>query len=202
MLITRRRNDDPMLADAPYRRAEESAGNQDAQARGFAGSDDVRGARAVFGLIGASTASGGKPGDAAAAPDLIDLLHDQYRRALDDPQASFADGWTTPEAVASDTSAELVYGQSSEEAVEALLAGGRSLEHAFGPLAKADAPDLAEAGPVPEILRLFAPAEYHAAVARRSPALPPTLARLEHQALGIDSPLIALRASRSPEEAV
>ncbi|MFL9964767.1 TagK domain-containing protein [Paraburkholderia sediminicola] len=190
-----------MLSDAPYRRPEESAGIEDAQARGFSAAHDVRGARAVFGLIGASTASVAKSGDAAAL-DLIDLLHDQYRRALDDPQASFADGWTTPVVVASDTSGEPVDGQSSEETVEALLAGARSLEQAFGPLAKADAPDLAEAGPVPEILRLFATAEYHAAAARRSPALPPMLVRREHQALGIDSPLIAPLTSSSPEETV
>ncbi|MET5115300.1 TagK domain-containing protein, partial [Burkholderia pseudomallei] len=51
--------------------------------------------------------------------------------------------------------------------------------------------DPEDAEPVPEVLRLFAPAEYHAATARRPAGLPPALARREHQSLAIDSPLPA-----------
>lgn len=206
MLITQWRNGGAIPTEAPGRRPEERAGDDGAAARDLVAVDDPRGAHAVFGLLGARPASGTRPvgaaagNERAAARDLIDMLHDQYRRALDDPQASFADDWAAPVAVASCASTELVYGESSEASVEALLSGGRSLEQAFGPLVKGGEPDLAEPVTVPEILRLFAPADYHAAAARRSPALPPALARREHHAAGLDSPLLAPRASCSQEE--
>jgi hypothetical protein len=75
--------------------------------------------------------------------------------------------------------------------IEALLSGARVLKDVFGPLGEGEMPGLADTEPVPEILRLFAPAEYHAAASRRPTALPPALARREHHALGIDSPLPA-----------
>lgn len=45
-------------------------------------------------------------------------------------------------------------------------------------------------GAVPEILRLFAPPEFHAEAAHGAAALPP-LTRREHHALSVDSPLAA-----------
>lgn len=75
--------------------------------------------------------------------------------------------------------------------IEALLSGARVLKDVFGPLGDGDMAGLADVEPAPEILRIFAPAEYHAAASRRPTALPPALARREHHALGIDSPMLA-----------
>ncbi|MFP3568207.1 TagK domain-containing protein [Paraburkholderia sp. SIMBA_030] len=189
---------------------------------GYAAGEDMRGENAVFGLI--DTAAAGQalaqhargkqrePGASDVAQDqgvhgdvnrdVIQALHDQYWRALDNPQASLAADWAEPAALASgsrngassstdegaDDQAEA---QSTEGwSIEALLSGTRRLEDVFGPFRKGEVPE-AEVEPIPEILRLFAPAEYLAAASRRPPALPAALTRREHHSLGIDSPLPA-----------
>jgi hypothetical protein len=157
----------------------------------------------------AASASGLEPG---VTPDLIRALHDQYCRALDDPLAPLAGDWCSHDASADGPNEsaprapcelegpcpEFEAGGASMSGgggfIEGLLSGVRTLEDCFGRLSAAPGPgalrDL-KADSVPEILRLFAPPEYHAAASHRSAALPPALARREHHALGIDSPLLA-----------
>jgi hypothetical protein len=189
---------------------------------GYAAGEDMRGENAVFGLIDTAAAGQalaqhargrqGEPGAHDVAQnegvhrdvclDVIQALHDQYWRALDNPQASLAADWAMPAALASGSrhGASGSTGEGSDDqaetpstdgwSIEALLSGTRLLEDVFGPLRKAEVPQ-AEVEPIPEILRLFAPAEYHAAALRRPPALPAALTRREHHSLGIDSPLPA-----------
>ncbi|MBK5169356.1 TagK domain-containing protein [Burkholderia sp. R-70211] len=187
-------------------------------ATGYAAGEDMRGENAVFGLID-TAATGqamalhtrerqGEPGandaardqgvDGAVNRDVIRALHDQYWRALDNPQASLAGDWAMHASLASgssghgDEGTDDRTGAPSTEgwSIEALLSGTRLLEDVFGPLRKGEVPE-AEVEPIPEILRLFAPAEYLAAASRRPPALPAALTRREHQTPGIDSPLPA-----------
>jgi hypothetical protein len=186
-------------------------------ATGYGAGEDARGENAVFGLVGTAAAGHplarqGEPGATGAARyqnahrdvnrDVIQALHDQYWRALDNPQASLAADWVTPTTLASgvrngapgstsenagdESEAQLTEGWS----IETLLSGARLLEDVFGLLRKGDVPE-AKVEPIPEILRLFAPAEYLAEASRRPPALPAALTRREHQTLGIDSPLPA-----------
>jgi hypothetical protein len=187
----------------------------------YAAGEDMRGENAVFGLID-TAASGqamtqhargtpGEPdvGEASDATrdrdvnrDVIKALHDQYWRALDDPQASLAGTWAMqtgmergsgrgePGSTAEGTDDPASAPSTDDRSIEALLSGARHLEDVFGPLRKGDVPE-AEVESIPEILRLFAPAEYLAAVSRRPPALPAALTRREHQTPGIDSPLRA-----------
>lgn len=176
--------------------------------------EDLRGANAVFGVIGAPTTDddGGarRTHDhdnqaTTGAHDVIQVLHEHYCRALDDPQASLAGNWASQWAT-------LVTGESLMDmqedrplrrepsagrespdggSIEVLLSDARVLSDVFGPLGEGGMPGLADTGPVPEILRLFAPAEYHAAVSRRPAIVPPALARREHHTPGIDSPMPA-----------
>jgi hypothetical protein len=147
--------------------------------------------------------------DRAVTQDLIQTLHDQYWWALDDPQASLAGDWAAHTTLASGSSGDApcppdeaharpdrvaVTTSSEADSIEVLLSGAHTLEDCFGPLSdpagQSDPPDW-RVEPVPEILRLFAPPEYHAAAARRLSALPAALARREHHSLGIDSPMSA-----------
>lgn len=151
--------------------------------------------------------------DQGMTPDVIGALHDQYWRALDDPLASLAGDWSSHAGLADDPhedaphaldgprrESEAEVAAMSGGSIEALLSGVRTLEECFGPLSAApgscDSRDW-RVDSVPEILRLFAPPEYHAAASQRSRALPPALARREHHALGIDSPLPASGWQRS-----
>jgi hypothetical protein len=165
--------------------------------------EDLRGSNAIFGLIGGALASENgesrRERDEAGngADDLIETLHEQYRRVLVDPQASLTEGWGAPPAFSAGLYPASHYESSvgaqapHSGSIEALLSGARFMEDVFGPLAAAHEADLAVPEPVPEILGLFAPQEYLAAAARRARALPPALARREHHTLGLDSPLPA-----------
>lgn len=161
--------------------------------------DDV-----VLELIGAviAAATPGDPatGDATAAAggsaparDLMQSLYEQYCRALENPHASLAADWatqmTTTRAPLPDLRADEPWGPDAVASIDTLLSGARVLDDAFGGLEPGDAPDPATTEPIPEILRLFAPPEYHAAIARRPAPLPPAFTRQEHQTLAIDSPL-------------
>jgi hypothetical protein len=78
--------------------------------------------------------------------------------------------------------------------ISGLLSGPQRLEDAIGRLESGtNFPD--EFGmsvpAVPEILQLFAPPEYQVGAAARRHTVPPLLARREHHALAIDSPLPA-----------
>ncbi|QVN23321.1 TagK domain-containing protein [Burkholderia pyrrocinia] len=126
---------------------------------------------------------------------LVETLHAQYWRALTDPHASVAAELMppgvepTPHALAPDSQVDP--GARGEcDSIEALLCGNHTLEDMFEQLDR-HAEHILDDEPVPEILRLFAPPEFHAAAARRGPALPPPLTRREHHALSVDSPLSA-----------
>jgi hypothetical protein len=181
--------------DDPLRACEDDAGH------GI--DEDLRGSNAIFGLIGGVLGSENdetrrERGEADhGVDDLIETLHEQYRRVLVDPQASLTEGWGAPPAFSAGLYPASHYESSvgaqapHSGSIEALLSGARFMEDVFGPLAAAHEADLAVPEPVPEILGLFAPQEYLAAAARRARALPPALARREHHTLGLDSPLPA-----------
>jgi hypothetical protein len=176
-------------------------------------SNDLRGSAAVFGVIGTwsteetdlRVGSGSaqperKVGLAGPAEDVIEALHAQYWRTLTDPHALMGDHWAGPTDDRSmrpdDTQADAGGRHDALDrlpasgSIEVLLSGECSLEECFGPLERGHMSDL-NIEPVPEVLRPFAPSEYHAAATRRMPGLPPALTRREHHALSIDSPLPA-----------
>ena len=181
-------------------------------ALGYNVSGDRRESDAVFGLIGAPVSARTRDrqprhgacdaiaaGDTDQAQDVMQVLHNQYWRALDDPHASLADHWAGQSATGSvlkrepsvespDVYHEQHGGPAGTQSIDAILSGTRVLEDVFGPLRQGEVPE-PEPEPVPEILRLFASPEYRAAVSRRIPALAPTLSRREHHSLSIDSPL-------------
>ncbi|MFM0340894.1 TagK domain-containing protein [Paraburkholderia fungorum] len=155
----------------------------------------------VFAVIGMPAAVGSTSIRAGeeAAHDLIEALYQQYRRMLDDPQISLGGDWamqakpfTDPVSSGRDEALSVTPGDLS---IEALLSGVRHLEDEFGPLQRGALADMADTDPVPEILHLFAPAEYQSAAVRRAPPIPPGLALREHHAPGIDSPLSIPRTS-------
>ncbi|WP_153102339.1 TagK domain-containing protein [Paraburkholderia hayleyella] len=183
-------------------------------------SDDILGAFGIGNLDCATTPGHGSAGsasshaqDAANAPDaLIATLHAQYWRALSAPNAPHDVAWVP--AVdempqhraghnASDNTSHGLHSPSHDStSIETLLSGAVTLEDAFGPLVDVCSGFAAGAGPAPEILRLFAPPEFHTAVARRTPAQAPTLTRREHHTLAVDSPLSApLREDTKNENA-
>ncbi|WP_218641373.1 TagK domain-containing protein [Burkholderia ubonensis] len=165
--------------------------------------EDLRGSNAVLGLIGEpANIDCGVARDVfgetnAASNDLIATLHDQYCRALDNPWASLASADWVPQATSAiesgagpaDVSSGPPASTGGLAAMEPWFFGDGRLEQAFGPLVESEVMKLHEPEPVPEILRLFAPPGYEAAASRRLAALPPELARREHHAWSIDSPL-------------
>ncbi|SEC28048.1 hypothetical protein SAMN02787142_1134 [Burkholderia sp. WP9] len=177
----------------------------------YSNGEAIRGSSAIFGLIGAALASdtGESRRDRSEASsginDLIETLHEQYRRVLCDPHASLPGGWEGQSPLSVD-----MYPASHYEAqsgartqhiasIEALLSGARFMEDAFGPLAADLEGDFGAAESVPEILGLFAPEVSLAVAARRARVLPPALARRDHHALGLDSPLPAPRSMTHEE---
>ncbi|KVK76465.1 TagK domain-containing protein [Burkholderia sp. MSMB1498] len=179
--------------------------------------DSTHDGGAVFGLIGttiAAEAFASRPeraatdvataaGAPAPAGDLVHSLYEQYCRALEDPQAPLTSDWAARLAVVHAPPPEPAVARIEEAdgtgAIDALLSGARVLDDAFGSLGSDGAPDPAGADSTPEVLRLFAPAEYRAAAARRPGGLPPALARREHHALAIDSPLPAPGAASNQD---
>ncbi|CAN0627484.1 conserved protein of unknown function [Burkholderia multivorans] len=138
--------------------------------------------------------------------DLIETLHAQYWRALTDPHAALSGSWEEQQDTPSTPVAPVTHDShdvrptpanaAGSSSIEALLSGERNLEDAFGRLEQRLTPDL-QIEPVPEVLRLFAPPEFHVAEARRTSALPPPLTRREHHALSVDSPLAAPAAMKN-----
>ncbi|PFH29691.1 TagK domain-containing protein [Burkholderia sp. JKS000303] len=132
--------------------------------------------------------------------DLVETLHAQYWRALTNPHTALSDSRgerldspATPLASVTPDSHDVRPAPANParpDSIEMLLSGKRNLEDAFGRLEQSVLSDL-EIEPVPEVLRVFAPPEFHAAEAHRAPALPPALTRREHHALSVDSPLAA-----------
>ncbi|KWB82952.1 hypothetical protein WL42_07355 [Burkholderia ubonensis] len=126
----------------------------------------------------------------------------QYWRALADPHASLAETWDEPPDKTSVPTGVRTYSSQDEwqsqrrttqsDSIETLLLGKDVLGDCFGRLESGMAPDIeTELKPVPEVLRLFAPADYHTAAAGQATSLAPPLTRREHHTLTLDSPLVA-----------
>ncbi|AOI88090.1 TagK domain-containing protein [Burkholderia pseudomultivorans] len=135
---------------------------------------------------------------------LIDALHAQYWRALADPGAPIASTWapsvndtlTSPIAPDHPHAPPPCESHRHSDSIETFLSGNRTIEDAFGRL-DGRAETTIDGESVPEILRLFAPPEFHAESAGSAPA-PPPLTRREHHALSVDSPLAAPLRKDSP----
>lgn len=166
--------------------------------------DKTMGSHAIFDLIGALPANTGNADSSravagvGAAEDLVTALQAQYWRALEDPQASLAGGWInssgehalTGATVSADTETAADKNTETSKSIETLLSGARRLEDFFGALGNLG-PTFMGIKPEPEILRLFAPQEYRATLARHPAVMPPGLVRREHHEAGVDSPLVA-----------
>jgi hypothetical protein len=182
-----------------------------------ADNEDLRGENAVLGLIGSGMPAServtsherGAAAHASEAHDIIGALHDQYCKVLDDPYALLANHWAADRMAADEITADTSAGRHDPLAsinaqtgsIDELLSGERALRDVFGPLNEGQTPESAQLEPVPDVLRLFAPAGYLAAAARRSPSPAPSLARREHHSLAIDSPLFAPASTLSREGA-
>ncbi|WP_241288651.1 TagK domain-containing protein [Burkholderia stabilis] len=124
---------------------------------------------------------------------LINALHTQYWRTLAAPGAPISSAWapsaddTLTPPISPDHPAYESQGHS--DSIETFLSGNRTIEEVFGHLDR-HAEAVTDGESVPEILQLFAPREFHAESARRTP-VPPPLTRREHHALSVDSPLAA-----------
>ncbi|WP_144159860.1 TagK domain-containing protein [Paraburkholderia sp. BCC1885] len=150
-------------------------------AKSHAESDD-----AIYGLIGTDSMASAGRSDEAHPDDVIGSLHKQYWRALNDPLAPLGVDWAVPVSSAHRSLPESQREEPHEcDSIETLLSGARGIDDAFGVLGTGEALDVTAAASAPEILLLFAPPEFKAAPSR----LPPALARREHHAVGIDSPL-------------
>ncbi|WP_181196738.1 TagK domain-containing protein [Paraburkholderia sp. BL25I1N1] len=179
------------------------------QRQGLAGSDrsdcSPESSEAIFELLGSSAnaaydASAFERPDASTHTDRDDLLatlNEQYYQALESPYflpnsewvGSFATGIP---GLGKEAMGERAHAEDDSSSIHTLLSDIDVLEEAFDALHEIGVTDLAVQDAVPEILRLFAPAEYRASTARRVGMAPPPVARRDHHTLAIDSPLAAL----------
>lgn len=182
--------------------------------------DDTHGDNAVFGLIGSAIAAQAfalgrdEPAEGGVATvdgslpalNLMHSLYEQYCRALEDPQAPLQSDGAAYAAMSYRASLDQRDERHREtdgsDSINGLLSDARVLGDVFDLLGPDDMLDPAATDPIPEVLRLFAPAEYLATAARRPGNLPPELARREHLALAIDSPAPALGSTLSVVEAI
>ncbi len=152
-------------------------------------------------IVKAADETGSSAGDR-----LMGSLYEQYCQALDSPIASLADAWV--DAASSDEmplgDQELVSHRWRDDAVgpvAAILGDISNLEQAFGSMHHIGSHHAAASvEEVPEVLRLFAPPEYHAASARRPSPILPSLVRREHHTLAIDSPVRPLNTPHEHEQ--
>ena len=129
----------------------------------------------------------------AARGDIIGALAASYFRALENPRDQPPDNWDQSHIQLDQPAAEPETQASEQSATTAgsisdLLGEAGSLEEAFGSLDEFK-DVIAAPAEVPEILAVFAPADYHARVAKRAGQTAPELARREHHTLAIDSPM-------------
>lgn len=128
--------------------------------------------------------------------DLMAALKNQYYQALESPHALPSAPWLSSTLPQQDDAWTLFSaGEDRRDDMSAplgdLLSDIEKVEDAFGPLRRG-ASDVGQPEEIPEVLRLFAPPEYHMTAARRAAAVPPTVARRDHHTLAIDSPLAVL----------
>ena len=199
----------PLVVGDDVHRPAHSTFDSGAQAAAWHGND------AIYDLLGTSSDASRDPAGhlqdevpATAGPDdVIRRLNDQYYQAIASPHASMAGEWVGSGFPVEHGSArqgwEVNGGlDDATGSIVDLLSDIEALDEAFGPLRHGEAPEPAMPEPMPEILQLFAPPEFHATVSRRAASLPPSLARREHHTLAIDSPLVARdAASLAPQEA-
>jgi hypothetical protein len=129
--------------------------------------------------------------------ELIRALHGQYCAALDLSNLASSASWDASPVSAVHLEAFAgSHDDASERAhddvsISELFSEPQRLEEAIGPLLEGDALDAEELNlnAAPEILRLFAPSEYHVNGAAQRRFVPPPLARREHHTLAIDSPV-------------
>ncbi|VXB38674.1 conserved hypothetical protein [Burkholderia sp. 8Y] len=150
-------------------------------------------------IVKAADETGSSAGDR-----LMGSLYDQYCQALDSPLATLSDAWVNADS-GEDLSLgdqELASRRWRDDAVSpvaAILGDISSLEQAFGPMQPMGPNAAASMEDVPEVLRLFAPPEYHAASTRRPSPILPSLVRREHHTLAIDSPVRPLNTPHERE---
>ncbi|WP_250475280.1 TagK domain-containing protein [Caballeronia sp. GAFFF1] len=171
------------------------------------------GENAVLDLLGGAADSSSARFIVKAADDagssagdrLMGSLYEQYCQALDSPLASLPDTWV--DAASGEgmplRDQELASHRWRDQAVgpvAAILGDISNLEQAFGPMHHIGPYAAASVEEVPEVLRLFAPPEYHAASARRPSPILPSLVRREHHTLAIDSPVRPLNTPHEREQ--
>ncbi|ALL64996.1 hypothetical protein K788_0002499 [Paraburkholderia caribensis MBA4] len=159
---------------------------------------------AIFGVLGvssnavreASVRERSQSSGHVDRDDLLASLQNQYYQALESPHALPHAPWASSSLPLAEhawtlTSAGDARCDDISAPIGDFLSDIQKLEEAFGPLRRGVS-DVGQPEEIPEILRLFAPPEYHASVACRAAAIPPTVARRDHHTLAIDSPLAAL----------
>jgi len=160
---------------------------------------------AIFEFLGSSTNAAydtsayERPGASTHTDrdDLLATLNEQYYQALESPHFLPNSEWVGSSATGIAGSGKEAMGERARanddsSSIHSLLSDIDVLEEAFDALHEGGVTDLTGHDAVPEILRLFAPAEYHASAARRVGMAPPHVARRDHHTLAIDSPLAAL----------
>ncbi|TFE45182.1 TagK domain-containing protein [Paraburkholderia dipogonis] len=177
--------------------------------QGLAGSDrsdcSPESSEAIFELLGSSTNAAcdtsayERPGASTHTDrdDLLATLNEQYYHALESPYFLPNSEWVGSSAngipgLGKEAMGERAHAEDDSSSIHSLLSDIDVLEEAFDALHEGSVSDLTGHDAVPEILRLFAPAEYHASAARRVETAPPPVARRDHHTLAIDSPLAAL----------
>jgi hypothetical protein len=151
-------------------------------------------------IVKAADEAGSTAGDR-----LLGSLYEQYCQALDSPLATLSNTWV---GAASGDDVSLAeqdltarrWGDDAVGPVAAVLGDIHNVEQAFGSMHHNAPHAAAEIDDVPEVLRLFAPPEYHAAQARSPGAILPSLVRREHHTLAIDSPVRPLNTPHELEQ--
>jgi hypothetical protein len=190
---------------------EQVHGNSRMERKGLAGANRSNGSPAssetIFELLGSSanaaydTSAYERP-DASTLTDrndLLAILNEQYYQALESPYFLPNSEWVGSSAtgipgLGKGAVRERDRADDDSSSIHSLLSDIEVLEEAFDKLHEGSVTDLAGHDAVPEILRLFAPREYHASAARRVGMAPPPVARRDHHTLAIDSPLAALNS--------
>ncbi|MEM5435502.1 TagK domain-containing protein [Paraburkholderia diazotrophica] len=168
----------------------------------------LRGSEAIYDLLGTSSDAGHDSATRAqdetpattGPDDIIRRLNDQYYQAIASSRFSLTGEWVGSGLRAEHASTRQPWEEHDGNdratgSIADLLSDIEELEEAFGPLRHGESPEPVMPEPMPEILQLFAPPEFHATASQRSVSLPPSLARREHHTLAIDSPMAAFNTA-------